>query len=100
MGALASQRDGVTPYLVVRFRVAAERSCGQLPSSRVPVRARPQITPEERKPVMEPRDYIMLGLLVGIAVVGSAILVYVLRNLDKENGNGSSSEQGGGHGHE
>ncbi len=49
---------------------------------------------------MEPRDYIMLGLLVGIAVVGSAILVYVLRNLDKENGNGSSSEQGGGHGHE
>ncbi len=39
---------------------------------------------------MDPRDYLMLGLLLAVAVVGSAILVYVLRNLDKENGDEDS----------
>lgn len=33
---------------------------------------------------MEPKEYVLLGILISIAVIGSGILIYVLESLDKE----------------
>ena len=44
---------------------------------------------------MEPRQLAMLALLIAVAIIGSGVLIHVLRGLDKEeNGDSSSGDDG------
>lgn len=48
---------------------------------------------------MEPKQIMMLTLIVLVGVVGMCTLVYVLMNLDKKEEEQQQNENGGGHGH-
>lgn len=43
---------------------------------------------------MELKQIVMLSVLIGVAVIGSGLLVYILSNLDKN----GDDEEGNGHG--